>query len=572
MSLLYRDTRTEKHPARQLVDCRQELVAWLEEVLEETLFTNRSSMRPFYLKQIAAVEADRFLAFLENQDPSLPEHGAERAAEGLGHQAILRLAATLRRFCHTHLDGRLLQVGLTATDVYTEVLLQSFFSAREAIILTEQERIRAAMQRALSRYTLQLETAAEVAQAVSSILDLRELAATSVDLICRRFDLYYVGLFLTAEGSEWAVLLASAGEAGWEMPRPRHKLKLGAGSAIDWCINHGQARIVVNVSQSTANIDKTILPKTRSEMALPLISRGCVIGAMTLQSSRVAAFTEEDHMVLQPMTDLLANAIENARLFSAAQQEIAERVRAEAALGKAADELARSNAELEQFAYAASHDLQEPLRMVSSYMQLLARRYQGALDSDAHEFISFAVDGAKRMQALTNDLLAYSRVGTRGKQFEQTDCEAIIQQVLANLQVTISENAAVVTHDRLPTVLADDSQLIQLFQNLIGNAIKFRNERVPEIHIGAELTEDESQWRFYVRDNGIGIDPTYAERIFVIFQRLHTREEHPGTGIGLAICKKIVERHGGHIWVESQLGRGSTFRFTLPVQESVNHG
>jgi light-regulated signal transduction histidine kinase (bacteriophytochrome) len=307
-------------------------------------------------------------------------------------------------------------------------------------------------------------------------------------------------------------------------------------------------------------------------MALPLVSRGRVIGAMTLQSSRVAAFTEEDHTVLQPMTNLLANAIENARLYSAAQQEISERVRAEAALGKAAEELARSNAELEQFAYAASHDLQEPLRMVSSYMQLLARRYEGALDSDAHEFIGFAVDGAKRMQRLINDLLTYSRVGTRGKEFEPTDCEVILRQVLANLQVTISESAAVVTHDPLPTVLADDSQLVQLFQNLIGNAMKFRNERAPEIHIGAEPADDESYWRFFVRDNGIGIDDQYGERIFVIFQRLHTREEHPGTGIGLAICKKIVERHDGQIWVESQVGQGSTFCFTLPKLQSVNQG
>jgi signal transduction histidine kinase len=387
-------------------------------------------------------------------------------------------------------------------------------------------------------------------------------------LIRRRFDLYYAGLFLLDEDGEWAVLLASAGEAGWAMPRPSHRLKIGSESAIDHSITRGQARIVRNVSQATASIDKTILPRTRSEMALPLISRGRVIGAMTLQSSREAAFGEEDSTILQPMTNLLANAIENARLFTAAQQEINERVRAEKALAQLAQELARSNADLEHFAYAASHDLQEPLRMVSSYVQLLARRYQGALDADAHEFIAFAVDGAKRMQRLINDLLAYSRVGTRGKEFEPTDCAAVLQQALANLRVAITENAAVVTHGSLPTLRADDSQLVQLFQNLIGNAMKFRNENAPEIYISAEHIDDESHWLFSVRDNGIGIDPQYAERIFVIFQRLHTREEHPGTGIGLAICKKIVERHGGRIWVESEAGKGSAFYFTLPVQES----
>jgi light-regulated signal transduction histidine kinase (bacteriophytochrome) len=241
-------------------------------------------------------------------------------------------------------------------------------------------------------------------------------------------------------------------------------------------------------------------------------------------------------------------------------------------LAELAQELARSNADLEHFAYAASHDLQEPLRMVSSYVQLLARRYQGELDADADEFIAFAVDGAKRMQLLINDLLAYSRVGTRGKEFGPTDCEVVLQQALANLRVAIKENAAVVTHGPLPTLKADDSQLVQLLQNLIGNAIKFRNENAPEIHISADCVDDESNWLFSVRDNGIGIAPQYAERIFVIFQRLHTREEHPGTGIGLAICKKIVERHGGRIWVESEPGKGSKFCFTLPARGPGENG
>jgi len=236
-------------------------------------------------------------------------------------------------------------------------------------------------------------------------------------------------------------------------------------------------------------------------------------------------------------------------------QDITERKRAE-------EELARSNKELEQMAYVASHDLQEPLRMVTSYVQLLARRYKGKLDGDADEFIGFAVDGAARMQQLINDLLTYSRVGTRGKKFEPTDCEIILGQVLENLQIAIEEKRAIVTHDPLPTILADNVQLGQLFQNLIGNAIKFQGHEPPHVHVSA--SHNENGWVFSVRDNGIGIAPEYAERIFVIFQRLHTREKYPGTGIGLAVCKKIVERHGGRIWVESQPGKGATFYFTVP--------
>jgi signal transduction histidine kinase len=233
------------------------------------------------------------------------------------------------------------------------------------------------------------------------------------------------------------------------------------------------------------------------------------------------------------------------------------------ALEESIAELARSNADLQQFAYVASHDLKEPLRMVASYTQLLARRYKGKLDSDADEFIRYAVDGANRMQWLINDLLAYSRVTVQDKVFEEVDCNSVLEEVLSDLRVAVEESRAVVTRDPLPTVMADRVQLGQLFQNLIGNAIKFHGKEPPQVHVSAERRPTE--WLFLVRDNGVGLDPEYAERIFVIFQRLHNREEYPGTGIGLAICKKIVERHGGRIWVVSQTGQGATFHFTLPI-------
>jgi signal transduction histidine kinase len=225
-------------------------------------------------------------------------------------------------------------------------------------------------------------------------------------------------------------------------------------------------------------------------------------------------------------------------------------------------DLARSNRELEQFAYVASHDLQEPLRIVGSYAQLLGKRYKGRLDADADDFIAYLVDGAARMQRLIDDLLAFSRVGTRGKPFEPTDCAAVLKDAIDNLAMTVQESGARITADPLPTVVADGSQLVLLFQNLIGNAVKFRGET--PLHVRVSAHRDNREWVFSVQDNGMGIDPEYRDRIFIIFQRLHTREKYPGTGIGLAIAKKIVERHGGKIWVESQPNEGSTFFFTIP--------
>jgi PAS domain S-box-containing protein len=252
-------------------------------------------------------------------------------------------------------------------------------------------------------------------------------------------------------------------------------------------------------------------------------------------------------------------------LVTAAIRNIGVRKTAEAHLLQKMDELHRSNEELGQFAYIASHDLQEPLRMVASYTQLLSRRYKGKLDTDADEFIAYAVDGATRMQRLIQDLLAYSRVGTKGKELRKTSSENALETALANLRGAIEESGALVTHDPLPSVMADETQLIQLFQNLVGNAIKYQNPGIPKIHVAA--MNGGKQYRFSVKDNGLGIDPQYFERIFGMFQRLHKREEFAGTGIGLAICKKIVERHGGQISVESQPGRGSTFRFALTGSE-----
>ena len=242
--------------------------------------------------------------------------------------------------------------------------------------------------------------------------------------------------------------------------------------------------------------------------------------------------------------------------------DVTARRQAAKALAQRAEELARSNRELQQLAYVAAHDLQEPLRMVASYVELVAERYKGRLDEKADKYINYAVEGADRMKALVDALRGFLVLTTQARPFEPVDAAASILGALANLHQVIEEREAVVTHDPLPSIKGDPAQMVQLFQNLIGNALKFC-DGTPRVHVAAERTGEE--WVFSVRDNGIGIAPEHQERIFQIFQRLHGRDKYPGTGMGLAICKKVVERHGGRIWVESRPGQGSTFFFTLPV-------
>ena len=239
---------------------------------------------------------------------------------------------------------------------------------------------------------------------------------------------------------------------------------------------------------------------------------------------------------------------------------------AEKALASKVEELARSNRDLEQFAYVASHDLQEPLRMVSAYTQLLAERYRGKLDEQADKYINYAIDGATRMQELIQDLLRFSRVGRQEMVLQSTDIRLVVEQAIVNLKASIDETGSTVNCGPLPVLLANGPQLEQVFQNLIGNAIKFRDGAIPVIHIGAELKN--GNWIFSVSDNGIGIAPEHSEVIFTIFQRLHTRAEYSGNGIGLAICKKIIEQHGGTIWLGNHSGPGCTFNFSIPAMEN----
>ena len=384
-----------------------------------------------------------------------------------------------------------------------------------------------------------------------------------LDLRSRRGLCLAQGMILIAG---WIALLAVIGYTYHVLLF--YRLGPGLPMALDTAVGIGLFCTAV----LTAHPDRGVLAiltsrTTGGAMARRLLPMAILIpwglGAMLLVSEQAGFFGKEFAVALFAVASIILFTFLlwwNAKLLYRVD---IERLGAENKLRQARANLERSNTDLQQFAYLASHDLFEPLRMVTSYLQLLEQRYDGKLDQQGREFVGFAIEGARRMQALIHDLLEYSRLEIRGRAFEPTNTEQVLEDALTNLKVAVEESRATITHESLPTVMGDRGQLTQLFQNLIGNALKFRGAHPVQVKLHAERRGRE--WLFVLRDNGIGIEPKDFERVFLIFQRLHTRHEYPGTGMGLAICKKIVERHGGRIWVESVPGSGATFFFTLPA-------
>lgn len=356
-----------------------------------------------------------------------------------------------------------------------------------------------------------------------------------------------VALRVPGHRGEGLEAIAAAGPAVQE---DMHGLLPYAEGVSERVFIEGTPVIVNDYRTSPLAVAESVATGIESIAYLPVMTSGRSIGVLDIVSRDPGHFTDDRVRLLTGVAEGVGALVENARLYETLQLN--------------AEELARSNADLEQFAYVASHDLQEPLRSVVGFTSLLARRYEGKLDENADRFIGRAVAAASRMQVLINDLLTYSRVGRNTEQPESVDMEVLLAQEIEALHGAINASGSKVTHGPLPSVVADSTLVRQILHNLIGNAIKFRGEEPPRIHVSADDMGDE--WKFAVGDNGIGIDPQFAERIFTIFQRLHTREEYEGTGIGLSICRKAAEQLGGRIWVESQLGKGSTFYFTVPIK------
>jgi PAS domain S-box-containing protein len=417
----------------------------------------------------------------------------------------------------------------------------------------------------LKRQNLRSQLFAEITLKIRESLQIDEILQTAVTEVQKLLQADRVLIFrLEADGS--GTVVQEAVLTGWPV--------ILGENLIDSCFKEkyieryrrGRVSIIEDVQAAHIHpCHREFLQQfaVRANLVVPILVRDSIWGLLLAhQCAAPRKWNNFETELLKQLANQIGIALSQAQLLEKETQQ--------------SQELARSNAELEQFAYVASHDLQEPLRMVTSYLQLLERRYKNQLDANADQFINYAVDGARRMQTLINDLLNYSRVSSRGQPFMPVNCSVVLEQAIANLQIAIQDSKAIVTHDPLPEVMADATQLIQVFQNLIGNAIKFCRHQQPRIHIGVAKPDGNlngeslnliplaNEWLFWVCDNGIGLESQYAERIFIIFQRLHGRDKYPGTGIGLAICKKIIERHGGRMWVESKLGQGSTFYFTIP--------
>ncbi len=521
------------------------MVTWDFDILADNLVASGRMDLVFGLPTGAPAPSYRdFLDFVHPDDRAMVFQALTRAVEeGIGYQLEYRVIWP---------DGTLHWIGAEGQAYYDNN--RPIRLVGVAIDITERKRAEEVLRQQSKRAQLFSDITLNIRQS----LKLEEILQTTVIEVQKLLKADRVLVFqLQSDGS---------GNVVQEAVVPGWPITLGQ-NLLDPCFNQdfkdryrqGRVSSITDIHQGDierCHVEFLQQFAVQANLVVPILVKEDVWGLLIAhQCSAPRQWATFEVELMRQLGDQIGIALTQAQLL---EQETQQR-----------QELVRSNSDLQQFAYVASHDLQEPLRMVASYLQLLERRYKDKLDADANEFISYAVDGAGRMQTLINDLLAYSRVGTQGKPFKLTDYGEVLKRALLQLKIAIEESGAVITYDEpLPHIMGDENQLTQVLQNLVSNAIKFQGKEGPRIHIGVKQMEGE--WVFSVKDQGIGMDPQYKDRIFLIFQRLHNRTEYLGTGIGLAICKRIIERHGGRIWVESEPEKGSTFYFTLPDRGGDN--
>ncbi len=464
-------------------------------------------------------------------------------------------------------------LSLSLAPGYKDTWAKVFVSIIDITARVQLEAERERLLGVLKHRSTLLQTAAEVSKSAITILDLEDLMSRAVNLIQERFGFYYVGIFMVDPVGEYAVLRAGTGKAGRQMLDAGHRLAVGGESMIGWSVAHAQARIALDVGEEAMRFNNPHLPLTRSELALPLVVRGEAIGALTVQSTREAAFSGQDIAVLQTMADHLATAINNARLFEAAQREIARRSRAEEKVQKLNAELEKrviertaqlqaANKALESFSYSVSHDLRAPLRAINGFSQALLEDYRERLDPAGQDYLQRVRAASRRMGQLIDDLLQLSRLTRGAMHIQQVDLSALAIEIAAEWQETAPARPVefVIAPD---IVVQGDARLLRVvLDNLLGNACKFTGQRaLARIEFGQ--TRIDGQATYFVRDNGAGFDMAYADKLFGAFQRLHADDEFEGTGIGLATVQRVIHRHGGRVWAEAAVGEGATFYFTL---------
>ncbi len=491
----------------------------------------------------------------------------EEHLEEVVEQRTAALTATNRRLQQEIAERKRVEQELREIRVQLEKRVEE--RTAELAQITEQlrlelfERMKTETERekllnALKRRNTQLQTVVEVSKGISTILDSEKLLHRAVNLIREQFGFYYVGVFLANENQEYVILQAGTGTAGQKMLAAGHKLAIGGESMIGWCVANAQARISLNVGKETVRFNNPLLPKTRSEMALPLLSRGQCIGALTVQSEQEAAFYEEDIAVLQSMADQLAIAVENAQFNEKLEYRVAERTA----------ELALVNKELETFAYSIAHNLHAPLRSVDGFSQALREDFGDNLDEHGQDYLQRMRAASQRMSQMIDDLLHLSRVARREIHRETVDLSAIVREVADSLQQEEPTRQVEFIIAEGVRVYGDAQMMRELMENLLDNAWKFtRPQPRATIEFGVishklPIQPDITRW-YFVRDNGVGFEMAYADKLFKAFQRLHGLTEFEGIGMGLAIVQRIIERHGGYVWAEGAVNRGAIFYFTL---------